>query len=72
LIIGRINCPVASSSASRLPGQPALILVDEPTGAVDSKTADGILSLFDDLNRDDRTIIVVTHAPELPEGLGGA
>lgn len=51
--------------ARAIVNEPALILADEPTGAVDSKTADGILSLFDDLNRDDRTIIVVTHAPDV-------
>jgi putative ABC transport system ATP-binding protein len=51
--------------ARALVNDPALILADEPTGAVDSKTADGILSLFEDLNRDGRTIVVVTHAPDV-------
>jgi putative ABC transport system ATP-binding protein len=51
--------------ARAIVNEPALILADEPTGAVDSKTADGILSLFEDLNRDDRTIIIVTHAPDV-------
>jgi putative ABC transport system ATP-binding protein len=51
--------------ARALINDPALILADEPTGAVDSKTADGILSLFEDLNRDGRTIVVVTHAPDV-------
>ena len=51
--------------ARALVNEPSLILADEPTGAVDSKTADGILSLFEDLNGDDRTIVVVTHAPDV-------
>jgi putative ABC transport system ATP-binding protein len=51
--------------ARALANNPALILADEPTGALDSRTADGIFSLFEDLNRDDRTIVVVTHAPDV-------
>src|SRR5690348_2189327 len=44
---------------------PALILADEPTGSLDSATSDEILSLFETLHRDGRTIIVVTHANEV-------
>jgi putative ABC transport system ATP-binding protein len=51
--------------ARALVNDPALILADEPTGALDNKTACGILSLFEDLNSDGRTIVVVTHAPEV-------
>ncbi len=46
---------------------PALILADEPTGALDSSTSDEILSLFEDLHRSGRTIIVVTHAAEVAD-----
>ena len=46
---------------------PTLILADEPTGALDSKTSDEILDLFKDLHRDGRTIIVVTHAMDVAE-----
>jgi putative ABC transport system ATP-binding protein len=53
--------------ARALVNDPALILADEPTGALDSKTADAVLSLFEDLNRDGRTIVVVTHAPDVAE-----
>jgi putative ABC transport system ATP-binding protein len=44
---------------------PAFILADEPTGALDSRTSDEIMSLFEDLHRDGRTIILVTHAAEI-------
>lgn len=47
--------------ARALVGDPALILADEPTGALDSRTGLSILALFQALNRDGRTIIVVTH-----------
>jgi putative ABC transport system ATP-binding protein len=50
--------------------EPALILADEPTGALDTSTGDEILSLFEDIHRDGRTIIVVTHAAEVADRAG--
>lgn len=41
---------------------PKLILADEPTGALDSKTADSLLNLFEDLNSGGETIVMVTHS----------
>jgi putative ABC transport system ATP-binding protein len=53
--------------ARAIVNNPALILADEPTGALDSKTSGEILSLFEDLHRDGRTIVVVTHAMDVAE-----
>ena len=42
--------------------QPRIILADEPTGALDSKSSDELLSLFADVNRMGQTVLMVTHS----------
>ena len=44
---------------------PAVLLADEPTGNLDSQTSAELMELFDNLNRDGRTIIMVTHDAEV-------
>lgn len=51
--------------ARALINEPLVIMADEPTGALDSETGDGIMELLKELNRQGKTIIMVTHDEDL-------
>jgi putative ABC transport system ATP-binding protein len=53
--------------ARALVSKPSIILADEPTGNLDSKTTDEVLQLFKDLNEEGNTIVMVTHEMEVAE-----
>lgn len=52
------RCAAARAMVTR----PALVLADEPTGALDSRASDNLLELFGEINRDGQTILMVTHS----------
>ncbi len=53
--------------ARALVNQPSLLLADEPTGALDTKTGAEVMALFDELHSQGLTVIVVTHDPQVAQ-----
>jgi putative ABC transport system ATP-binding protein len=51
--------------ARALVNQPALLLADEPTGALDTRTSEEVMALMTDLNNQGITIVIVTHEPDV-------
>ncbi|MBQ7718661.1 MAG: ABC transporter ATP-binding protein [Clostridia bacterium] len=55
------------SIARALAGKPSVILADEPTGALDSKTGKDVLALLKELHREGKTIVLITHDNSIAE-----
>lgn len=53
--------------ARALINEPRVVLADEPTGNLDSKTSDAIMDLLQELNREGQTIVMVTHEQEIAD-----
>ena len=53
--------------ARAIVNKPKLLLADEPTGALDTKSGDDVMELFEELNKDGVTIVMITHEPEIAE-----
>ena len=56
--------------ARAIVNEPIMILADEPTGALDTKTSAEIMELFKSLNKQGRTVVIVTHDPKVAEECG--
>jgi putative ABC transport system ATP-binding protein len=53
--------------ARALVGDPALVLADEPTGALDSNSADDLMRLLQELHEAGRTLVIITHDAEVAQ-----
>ena len=53
--------------ARALINRPPILLADEPTGALDSKTGEEILALFKRLQAEDHTVVLITHDPDVAQ-----
>lgn len=51
--------------ARALVNEPTILMADEPTGALDTKSGDEVMNIFQNLNDSGRTIILVTHEPDI-------
>jgi len=53
--------------ARSLVNDPAILLADEPTGNLDSRTSEDVMTIFQGLNEEGKTIVLITHEPDIAE-----
>ena len=53
--------------ARSLVNDPAILLADEPTGNLDSKTSEEVMAIFQELNEEGRTVVLITHEPDIAD-----
>ena len=53
--------------ARALVNDPSIMLADEPTGNLDSKTSDEVMGIFQSLNEEGKTVVLITHEPDIAE-----
>jgi putative ABC transport system ATP-binding protein len=53
--------------ARSLVNNPAILLADEPTGNLDSKTSVEVMAIFQELNEEGKTVVLITHEPDISD-----
>ena len=53
--------------ARSLVNEPAILLADEPTGNLDSKTSEEVMAIFQGLNDEGKTVVLITHEPDIAQ-----